>query len=330
MKPPSEMGVSLAVLPNGMPTLALPKSVAEQGPAAQFAWDEFFGGRIRNRHTRTAYRRAVLRFLKWIEARDVSLPAITPGQVGTYFDAFPGSPPTRKLHLAALRAFFDVLVERHVVVLNPAASVRGERYSAVEGKTPEITPEQVRQLLTSIDVMTPIGLRDRAIIATLIFTAARAGAIAALRMKHLVSDSTQQVLQFAEKGGVAREIPVRHDLQGFLAAYIAGLPNPENGKAAGNLPLFRTIPGRNSGFTINPMTGVDIYRMIARRLLAVGLSRRLSPHSFRVCAVTDLLSQGVALEDVQYLAGHADPRTTRLYDRRQKKVTRNIVERISI
>jgi integrase/recombinase XerD len=42
------------------------------------------------------------------------------------------------------------------------------------------------------------------------------------------------------------------------------------------------------------------------------------------------LTQGVPLEDVQYLAGHADPPTTRLYDRRQKQVTRNIVERISV
>ena len=46
--------------------------------------------------------------------------------------------------------------------------------------------------------------------------------------------------------------------------------------------------------------------------------------------ITDLLTQGVPFDDVQYLAGHASPRTTRLYDRRQKKVTRNIVERISI
>ena len=46
--------------------------------------------------------------------------------------------------------------------------------------------------------------------------------------------------------------------------------------------------------------------------------------------ITDLLEQGVALEDVQRLAGHADPRTTRLYDRRDKKITRIIVERISI
>ena len=50
----------------------------------------------------------------------------------------------------------------------------------------------------------------------------------------------------------------------------------------------------------------------------------------RLAGITDLLSQGVSLADVQNLAGHADPRTTRLYDRRGRRVTRNIVERISI
>ncbi len=45
---------------------------------------------------------------------------------------------------------------------------------------------------------------------------------------------------------------------------------------------------------------------------------------------TNLLEQGIGLEEVQHLAGHADPRTTRLYDRRDKKITRNIVEQISI
>ncbi|MBA3316096.1 MAG: tyrosine-type recombinase/integrase, partial [Planctomycetaceae bacterium] len=66
------------------------------------------------------------------------------------------------------------------------------------------------------------------------------------------------------------------------------------------------------------------------RMRNAGLSDRFSPHSFRVTAITDLLEQGVPLEDVQQLAGHADPRTTRLYDRRHRKVSRNIVERISV
>jgi len=75
---------------------------------------------------------------------------------------------------------------------------------------------------------------------------------------------------------------------------------------------------------------VDVCRMVKRRLRDAALLGVLSPHSFRVTTITDLLEQGVPLEDVQRLAGHADPRTTRLYDRRQKKITRNIVERISI
>jgi site-specific recombinase XerD len=55
-----------------------------------------------------------------------------------------------------------------------------------------------------------------------------------------------------------------------------------------------------------------------------------SPHSFRVTVVTDLLNQNVPLEDVQYLAGYSNPRTTQIYDRSRRRVTRNIVERISI
>ena len=55
----------------------------------------------------------------------------------------------------------------------------------------------------------------------------------------------------------------------------------------------------------------------------------LTGHSYRAAVATDLLKQGVPLSDVQYLLGHSDPRTTQGYDRSQRKVTRNIVERIS-
>ena len=67
--------------------------------------------------------------------------------------------------------------------------------------------------------------------------------------------------------------------------------------------------------------------MMKRRLADAGLPELFSPHSFRVTVVTDLLNQNVPLEDVQYLAGHSSPTTTRIYDRRRRRVTRNIVER---
>ena len=82
--------------------------------------------------------------------------------------------------------------------------------------------------------------------------------------------------------------------------------------------------------TENGMHVMDGCRRVKCRLKDAGLSGRLAPHSFRVTTITDLLERGVPLEDVPRLAGHADPRTTRLYDRRDKKITRNIVERISI
>ena len=95
-------------------------------------------------------------------------------------------------------------------------------------------------------------------------------------------------------------------------------------------PLFSAAIDKTGHLAATAFHGNDICRMMKPRLADASLPARLSPDSFRVTVSTDLLEQGVPLDEVQQLAGHADPRTTRLYDRRQKKVTRNIVERISI
>ncbi|HEX4131483.1 MAG TPA: site-specific integrase [Pirellulales bacterium] len=138
----------------------LPAAIRSAGPAAGFAWEEFFLGKIRNRYTRTAYLRAVRRFLQWTSRIEPELARITPGMVGQYFDELPLSVPSKKLHLSAIRTFFDVLVQRHVVVRNPALSVKTERYSAVEGRTPAISVEQSRRLLASIRLGSAIDYRD--------------------------------------------------------------------------------------------------------------------------------------------------------------------------
>ncbi len=305
----------------------LPALIRDAGKAAHFAYQEFFYGKLRNPHTRVAYERAVRRFLAWCQDKGLELQQISPAAVGRYLDEHPGAVPSKKLTLAALRHFFDGLVTRHVIILNPAHSVRAERYQVLEGKTPEITVKQARKLLASIDLSTVVGLRDRAAIAVLIYTAARVGAIAKLKRQHFYFAGEQWNLHFDDKGGKSREIPVRHDLERYLWEYLdaAGLRD-----APKKSPLFRTVVRRQKRLTENPLRAHDLCRMVKRRLKDAGLPSRLSPHSFRVATITDLLEQGVPLEDVQQLAGHADPRTTRLYDRRQRRITRNIVERISI
>jgi integrase/recombinase XerD len=135
------------------------------------------------------------------------------------------------------------------------------------------------------------------------------------------------VLRFQEQGGTSLEIPVRLELQRDILACVgaAGV-----GGDAKERPLFRSTMRKTKQLTVNALTSKAICELVKRRLEAAKLPLRLSPRSFRVTAITDLLTHGVPLEDVQYLAGHNSPRTTRLYDRRQKKVTRNIVDRISI
>jgi integrase/recombinase XerD len=340
-------GTLPAPLASSMP--APPASITEAGSAACFAWDELFRGQLRNPHTRKAYGHAAREFLDWVHEEGVGIERVTPGMVGEYLDRRDCSAPTKKLHLSALRRLFDLLVIRHVVVLNPAASVRGERHQVIEGKTPEITIAQARKLLASIETQiaeavveaekeseernqkvpprTAVLLRDRAIIGILIYTAARAGAVAKLKRKHFAYDGTQWTLRFDEKGGKSREIPVRHDLQGFILAY---LETDALNKTGPDSPLFRTAYRRSDHLTDTAMSGIDLCRMVKRRNKTAGLPVKLSPHSFRVATVTDLLTQGIPLEEVQHLAGHADPRTTGLYDRRKKGVTRKIVDRISI
>ena len=305
----------------------VPAAIREAGSAARFAWDEFFSGQLRNKHTKAAYRRAVVRFLNWLGPGGCDLARVTPGMIGGYLDSLPLCATSRKVELAALRRFFDLLVVRHVVVLNPAHSVRGERIAAVEGSTPEIATTQTRQLLRSIGTDTLIGLRDRAVIGCLAFTAARAGAVAKLTRGSLQMDGTHYGLRFHEKNGKRRDIPVRADLEGFLLEYLAAAGLLDAPPAT---PLFRTADGKSGRLTANGLSGADVCRLVKRRLAAAGLPTHLSPHSFRVGIATGLLFQGIPLDEVQELLAHSDPRTTRLYDRRQRQVTRNLVERIPV
>src|SRR5271165_785375 len=108
-----------------------------------------------------------------------------------------------------------------------------------------------------------IGLRDRAILATLAYTACRAGAVAKLRLQDFQHDGQQYVLRFQVKGGgKSREIPVRHDLEGFILAYVeaAGIAGE-----AKDSPLFRASNGRSRKLTARPLVTEQICELVKRR-----------------------------------------------------------------
>ena len=309
------------------PKHEFPAILTDAGNAASFAAEEFFEAKLSNDHTRRAYMRYISLFLERCERGGRTLREITPGDAARFIGDLAPSVSTQKLALAALRRFFDLLVTRHVVLLNPFASVRGPRQPAAGGRTPEITVPQARQLLDSIDTSHLVGLRDRAVIATLTYTGARVGALCSLRLQDLRDYGDNRTLCFTEKGGKRRELPVRIDLDGWIASYLAAGSLEEDPKDS---PLFRPVTPDRSRLLPHSMHPQLVRDLLKRRLRDAGLPTIFSPHSFRVMVVTDLLTQDVPIEDVQYLAGHSQPSTTQIYDRRGKTITRNIVERISV
>lgn len=323
--------------PPGRTTDGLPALVVRAGGPAAQAWTDFFDGKVRNRHTRKAYQQSVRHFLAWSEAEELELPRIMAGDVGRYLSQLSGGPSKKKRTLAALRRFFRVLVERHICLINPAAEAETVRYDMVEGKTPEITDAQFRAILATIDPANLVGLRDRLILQTLAYTGTRVGAVAALQKQHYYEAPGQWMLHFDEKRGKSREIPVAHDLKVLFDEYLqrSGIQeekrkrDPKTGEWE-PVYLFRTAAGRTGQLTKVAMSGNDIYKMMRRHAERAGIGVRVSPHSFRVAIATDLHEQGVPTDEIQVLLGHSDVRTTNLYKRNRRGVTRNLVERIRL
>ena len=223
--------------------------------------------------------------------------------------------PTVKQHLAAIRSLFDWLVVGQVIPLNPALSVRGPRYSVSKGKTPALTAEETRQLLEVCDTSHVVGLRDRALVALMVYTFARVGAVLAMRVEDYYTQGRRGWVRLHEKGGKQHEMPCNHNLEEYLDAYIeaAGIHQDRKGF------LFRTALGRTRKLSDRPMRQSDVHRMVRRREREAGIQTPIGCHSFRATGITTYLQNGGTLEKAQYMANHASARTTRLYDRRKSR-----------
>src|SRR5471032_3309090 len=248
----------------------LPALVINAGERASVRFLEFFASTIRNPNTRRAYAHAVGEFLTWCaQAGVVSITAVQPLHVATSIELQTQtlSAPTVKQHLAAIRHLFDWLVTSQVMPHNPAASVRGPSHTTRQGKTPALDAVEARQLLDSIDVTTPIGLRDRALIALMVFSFARVGAALAMRVDDVYVQHRRLWVRLREKGGKQHEMPCHHTLEAYLHEYLdqTGLRDEPKG------PLFRTIARGTGQLSSTPLPQANAYAIVRRRALAAGI-----------------------------------------------------------
>jgi site-specific recombinase XerD len=308
---------------------AVPGLVVSAGERASIRFLEFFASAIRNPHTRRAYARAAGDFLTWCAGTGVtSITAVQPLHVAAWIELQTQtlSAPTVKQRLAAIRNLFDWLVTGQIVPVNPAASVRGPAHSARQGKTPVLEAAEARQLLDSIDVTTPVGLRDRALIALMVFSFARVGAALAMRVEDVYVQQRRLWVRLREKGGKAHAMPCHHTLEAYLHAYLEGTGIAAEPKG----PLFRTIRRGTGQISDTPLPQANAYAMVRRRAEAAGIAPKIGNHTFRATGITAYLKNGGTLENAAAMANHASTRTTQLYDRRHDAISLDEVERIRV
>lgn len=307
----------------------IPMLVGQAGERAGMRFLEFFTANIRNPNTRRAYARATDEFLTWCATVGVpSLAAVTSLHVSTWIELQLErlSVPSVKQRLAALRHLFDWLVVGQVVPLNPAASVRGPSHTSRTGKTPVLDPSEARQLLDSIDISTPAGLRDRALIGLMVFSFARIGAALAMKVEDVYTQNRRLWVRLREKGGKQHTMPCHHSLEEYLHAYLVGTGIDLDSKG----PLFRTLARGTKQLSRTPLPQPSAYLMVRRRAVAAGIDTKIGNHTFRATGITAYLKNGGTLESAAAMANHASTRTTQLYDRRIDEISLSEVERIRV
>ncbi len=278
----------------------------------------------RSPKTRTEYFRDLGKWLTWAESDGLNPVTARPADVTRYMAGLAGSPATVARGIAVLASWYKFLCVNGKADRNPVDGVTRPAVNRDESATTALEVADMKKLLRKADELAKLStvfshwrqltaFRDRAVLRLLADLGPRRAEIAKLDMSNLSYNKGFRTLRYIAKGGKLRERPIPpHSLEA-LDEYLA-----IRGDAPG--PLFVTITREKTYGRIDAKTGVyDVVKRIAKAA-ALEQADRLGAHGMRHSFATNALDHGAALKDVQDALGHADPRTTRRYDRARNKL----------
>lgn len=270
-----------------------------------------------NSQTRRAYQNDVEEFMTFagiddpLAFRQVSRAHILAWRRELEQRALAGATIRRKL--SALSSLFDALCEANAVAGNPVDGVKRPKVASQEGSTPAIGDHQARMLLAAPDSSTLKGMRDRAMLATLLYHGLRRAELCGLRLGDIQERRGVRHLRVLGKGSKIRYVPLHPAAAGAVAIYLDTAGHGDD-KAA---PLFQSDSNNSRGQAI---TEDGVYKMLVKYASKVGIDvDGFGPHALRATAITNALEHDADLEKVQDWVGHANIATTRMYDRRKHR-----------
>jgi site-specific recombinase XerD len=295
-----------------------PRRVSTVAALAAIPEEEIWLSKQKSARTRPAYRLDVQHFMRTLsivtpeELRQADYKAVIAWE--RYMrEVEQAASSTIRRRLAALSSLYKHLVRHDHAARNPVGEVERPAINCDEGATAAFSKAQARKLLDLPSEDTIAGLRDRAILPVGLQVGLRRAEIAALKVGDLHQNRGYDSLRVSRKGGRRDALAINPQTTARLRAYL------EKGGHGSDVdgPLFR--PLRHNGKRRDERRRMDhdaIDRVVRKYAAALGLDRGYSAHSMRATFITTALENGAQLEDVQKAAGHRDPSTTKLYDRR--------------
>ncbi|WP_328473973.1 tyrosine-type recombinase/integrase [Actinoplanes sp. NBC_00393] len=290
------------------------RELAAGGSAEQFT-EAWLANRRLSEHTRAAYRRDVQSWLAWCAQRQVDPLRASFLDVNAYargLEARPLAPASVARKLSGVSSWYDFLVKLQAVTANPVVAADRPYVSRDHSSTVGLTPAEVDDLLAAAQRATgPAAVRNNAMLILLADLGLRVGELVSLDMADVGWERGHRTVRFVGKGGRPRRRALTPGAAAALDEYLRV-------RGVNEGPLFLTATGGRTDRHA-------IFRLVRRLAREAGIDAadRLSPHSLRHSFATTARAEGVPLEDVQDAMGHADPRTTRRYDRDRHNLDRD-------
>jgi len=306
------------------PAVLLPASIGSANAVSTVASladipeEDIWLAKQKSKRTRRAYKQDVQHFMRTLtirsyeELRQVDHRAVIAWE-RIMRENEEAMPSTVRRRLAALSSLFKHLVRYGYAEKNPVSEVERPAINREQGTTLAFSRMDAKKLLDLPDEKTLEGLRDRAILAVGLQVGLRRAEIASLTVEDLHQNRGYDSLRVVRKGGRHDALAIHPNTVKRLKAYLdaAGHADDLDG------PLFRPLShNRKKQETRRHMHPDAIDRVLRKYAKAIGLDRGYSAHSMRATFITTALENGCSLEDVQRAAGHREPSTTKLYDRR--------------
>ena len=233
------------------------------------------------------------------------------------------SPRSVARMVASVRGYYKFLVLDRRLDRSPADDLTPPRAWPALPKF--LSLEEVDTLIAQPDVITPRGVRDRAMIELLYATGLRVSELVGVRLSDLHLD--EQYMTCVGKGSKERLIPIGEQAAHWVRRY----HREARAQLVGRVRAARDVRGVREVLFVNarggPLTRVGFWKILKQYGRKAGLPRTLSPHVVRHSFATHLLERGADLRAIQMMLGHADLSTTQIYTHVLEARLRSVYDR---